>query len=770
MTLIPLLSLVPLAAAPAQAERIPVLVVSGANNHDWEWTTPSLAAILEESGRFEVEITYEPAKDLADRARLDALEAVVLDYNGGPWGDAAQETFLAAVKDGLGVVVIHAANNSGNGWPEYERLVGDLWRQGTGHGSFHAFDVEVVDRDHPVTRTLPTILKHPDELYHNLVNVHGVDRRVLATAFSAKETGGTGEDEPMILVRDYGKGRVFHTPLGHVWKNVPTSQASHRDPQFRGLVVRGTEWAARGTVDGAVEHLDLDVLLDVTNGLEDLAEGWTSLTDPSLWTAFGGGALPDGWRFDDDLIVREARAGDIVTRDLYGDFELAFEWKATVAGNSGIKYRIPGDAERAVGPEYQLLDPAAPTENAEHRAGALYDVVPAGISPALPWSYFHSSRIVVRGSRIEHWLDGVMVAKADTSSAEWKKAVADSKFKDVAGFAAVGPGRILLQDHGDEVWIRGLQIRALESDDAAREDFELVFPDEDLSRWSNVGDAVYAVENGTLIGRAGPRQQQSFLVSDATFGDFELQVDVRIAVEGNSGIQLRSHVNDEGRLYGYQAEIDPTDRAWSAGIFDEGRRGWLADLKGNDAAREAFDLEGWNRYRIECDGPRIRTWLNGVPAADLLDGADLTGRLGFQIHGGDDDIEIQWRDPWLRTSGRHAWVDFDEDALIFDMTRSRGVRMDVEGDLVEVWLTDEEDEVLRVVPISSHERWSDDEKNRTTLLWADDRLVVQIGDRTTHDVTAPGATSAGIYQPLSSPVVTGRQRCLPAVDAEDRRR
>ena len=184
-----------------------------------------------------------------------------------------------------------------------------------------------------------------------------------------------------------------------------------------------------------------------------------------------------------------------------------------------------------------------------------------------------------------------------------------------------------------------------------------------LFRSTNVGDATYRVEGDQLIGNAGPRRRQSFLVSKEAFHDFELVVGVRIAVLGNSGIQLRSHVNAGGQLYGYQAEIDPTDRSWSAGIYDEGRRGWLDPLDDNPAARAAFDREGWNEYRIRCVGPRIRTWVNGVPAADLLDGADLEGSLGFQIHGGDDDIEMRWRDARVRDLGAHAWVPAENGAL-----------------------------------------------------------------------------------------------------------
>ena len=162
-----------------------VLVVSGANNHDWEWTTPSLVSILEESGRFAVEVSYDPSRELATNEQLHELDAIVLDYNGPRWGEAAEQNFLNAVRCGVGVVVVHAANNAFPGWREYEELVGLLWREGTGHGRFHAFDVEISDRDHPVTHTLPTLIAHPDELYHRLVNPHAVDNRVLGWALSA---------------------------------------------------------------------------------------------------------------------------------------------------------------------------------------------------------------------------------------------------------------------------------------------------------------------------------------------------------------------------------------------------------------------------------------------------------------------------------------------------------------------------------------------------------------------------------------------------------
>ncbi|TAJ21541.1 MAG: DUF1080 domain-containing protein, partial [Planctomycetota bacterium] len=167
-----------------------------------------------------------------------------------------------------------------------------------------------------------------------------------------------------------------------------------------------------------------------------------------------------------------------------------------------------------------------------------------------------------------------------------------------------------------------------------------LFDGRTLGGWHALGDALYTVEPGELnraeiVGKVGGGAQ-SFLVSDRAFADFELELELRNEAPGNSGVQLRSHVNDKGRLYGYQIEIDPSVRAWSGGLYDEARRGWLDDLSDDEAARKAFKPGAWNRYRIVCDGPWIRAWVNGVPTADRLDPLDLEGHFALQVHSGKD--------------------------------------------------------------------------------------------------------------------------------------
>lgn len=174
-----------------------------------------------------------------------------------------------------------------------------------------------------------------------------------------------------------------------------------------------------------------------------------------------------------------------------------------------------------------------------------------------------------------------------------------------------------------------------------------------IEGWRALGDALWSVEDGAIRGKVGGGKQ-SFLATERAYGDFVLEVDVKLLGEGNSGIQVRSHQKDDGRVYGYQIEIDPSERAWSGGLYDEGRRGWLNDLSKNEAGRAAFRKGDWNRYRIECEGPWIRAWVNGVPTADWIDPLDLEGFIALQVHSG-KTTDVLWRNLAIEDRGRHAW-------------------------------------------------------------------------------------------------------------------
>ena len=182
--------------------------------------------------------------------------------------------------------------------------------------------------------------------------------------------------------------------------------------------------------------------------------------------------------------------------------------------------------------------------------------------------------------------------------------------------------------------------------------------------WKVVGGpAQYRFEAGPdgdrILHGSGNSPRNAFLVDPRVTGDFLLEFEVLIDRDGgNSGVQVRSAV-DGGRMVGYQIEIDPSPRSWSGGLYDEGRRGWLASLADNADARSAFVPGRWNRYTVLAIGPRIRTWINDVPAIDHVDFIDPAGRIGLQVHGG--RCEVRWRKLRIADLGMRSLATWSPD-------------------------------------------------------------------------------------------------------------
>ena len=229
------------------AGKIRTLILSGDNNHDWKLSTPFCWLLLGRSGRFDVTVTVDPTETLEDLETVKRFDLLFSDYNGPDWGPDAQRNFEQAVREGTGLVILHAADNAFPGWVAYEKMAALLWREGTGHGRFHEFPVTITDKEHPITRGLEDF-RMVDELYHRLVHLHDAPHRVLATAHSSEESGGTGCDEPVMLVTEFGKGRVFHMVLGHVWESDEPDLRAFENPDFQKALLRGCEWAATGDV------------------------------------------------------------------------------------------------------------------------------------------------------------------------------------------------------------------------------------------------------------------------------------------------------------------------------------------------------------------------------------------------------------------------------------------------------------------------------------------------------------------------------------------
>jgi len=199
-----------------------------------------------------------------------------------------------------------------------------------------------------------------------------------------------------------------------------------------------------------------------------LAQEWQSLLEDSSfskWTGRDSKPPGAGWQVKEGVLHRAAAAGDLVSKDEFLNFEFEFEWKISGKGNSGVKYRVSDYAPLGahVGIEYQLLDDQGHSNGKVQKTsnGSLYDLLPpVSVKKLHPAGEWNSSRIVVQGNAIEHWLNGEKVVSVTVGSEPWKVALAQSKFRRAAEFGTK-KGRLLLQDHGDEVWFRKLRVRAL---------------------------------------------------------------------------------------------------------------------------------------------------------------------------------------------------------------------------------------------------------------------------------------------------------------------
>lgn len=267
-----------LAFSAQAADKLKVLILDGQNNHNWAVTTPVMKQSLEASGVFSVDVsTAPPDKKKAKPDQVAGLDdawkawrpkfsdyaAVISNYNGQRWPAEVEKAFVDYVSKGGGFVCVHAANNSFSDWPEYNAMIGvggwggrneksgpklyvvngKLMRDtspgaGGHHGKQHEFQVTVHNPEHPITKGMPPVWMHSQDELYNSLRGPAENLEVLASAIS--ET--TNNAEPMMLVLNYGQGRVFHTPMGH-------ADYSMACKGFQETLERGTEWAATGKVE-----------------------------------------------------------------------------------------------------------------------------------------------------------------------------------------------------------------------------------------------------------------------------------------------------------------------------------------------------------------------------------------------------------------------------------------------------------------------------------------------------------------------------------------
>ncbi|MFT2008236.1 DUF1080 domain-containing protein [Pontibacter sp. 13R65] len=185
----------------------------------------------------------------------------------------------------------------------------------------------------------------------------------------------------------------------------------------------------------------------------------------------------------------------------------------------------------------------------------------------------------------------------------------------------------------------GCSQKSQKSEQVSSDNWTNLFDGKTLDGWKRVaGEAPYEVKDGAIVGTTIANTPNTFLVTEKEYGDFVLELDAMVESNGsNSGIQTRSHFdpeanNGKGRVYGRQVEFDPSERAWTGGIYDEARRGWLYPLSLNPEARQAFKMGEYNKIKIECIGNETKTWINDVPVAYVVDTLDPSGFIGLQVH------------------------------------------------------------------------------------------------------------------------------------------
>ncbi|MBB81849.1 MAG: trehalose utilization [Verrucomicrobiaceae bacterium] len=248
----------------AGGDKIKVLLIDGQNNHDWRRCSPVMTSTLEASGKFTVHTETVTEADVIDWiVDFSAYDVVLSNYNGKPWQEKTQKAFVKYIEEGGNLVVVHAADNSFREWKEYNLMIGlggwggrnekdgpyVYWKDGKvvrdnskgrggSHGRAWEYKVVVRDTEHPITKGLPKeFLQAKEELYDRLRGP-GENMKILATALAK---GGSERHEPVLMTITYGKGRIFHTVMGHDSKSM-------LGVAFQETLLRGTEWAATGKV------------------------------------------------------------------------------------------------------------------------------------------------------------------------------------------------------------------------------------------------------------------------------------------------------------------------------------------------------------------------------------------------------------------------------------------------------------------------------------------------------------------------------------------
>lgn len=391
---------------------------------------------------------------------------------------------------------------------------------------------------------------------------------------------------------------------------------------------------------------------------EEKAQGWELLFNGKTlngWRDYNGETLTAPWFAEDGMIQAKGEGADehgyIVTDKIYENFEMAWEWKIADGGNSGVLYHVVERPQYSVpyvtGPEYQLIDDVGfpqPLKDWQKTAAdyAMYpaDTATLTIKPAGEWNI---SKIVFDNGRVEHWLNGEKVVEFEAWTEDWFARKNSGKWENAPEYGLAKKGVICLQDHGSAAWFRNVKIKEL-----PRKTKEVsLFNGTDLTGWEVYGTEKWYVKDGLLVCESGPEKKYGYLATREYYDDFDLTLEFKQEADGNSGVFLRSFIEPEVKVNGWQVEVAPKGKD-TGGIYESYGRGWLVQIP--DEKEEILKEGDWNTMRIVVKGDSVKTYLNGEEMVDLTDEkiGKAQGRIALQIHDG-GGIKVLWRNLNLKT-------------------------------------------------------------------------------------------------------------------------
>lgn len=380
----------------------------------------------------------------------------------------------------------------------------------------------------------------------------------------------------------------------------------------------------------------------------EAAAGWKVLfdgTNTDAWRGYRRPTFPStGWKIEDGTlrVVAGGGGGDIITREQYGDFELELEFKVAPKANSGIMYLVSErhGASWQSGPEFQVLDDAGHNLKADHphSAGALYDMyTPAAGKKARAAGEWNQVRIRHHNGVLQHWLNGVKVVEAVTTSEEWKQRIAGSKFKEYAGFGVLPKGHIALQEHGDDVWYRNIRVRDLA---APMLNEKALFDGQSLAGWTahlNDGgklEDVWSVEDGVLTCKGNP---VGYIRTTERYTSYVLKLEWRFPGQpGNSGVLCRVQEPDTVWPKSIEAQLHSGNAGdfWNIGEFAMKADPSRTNGRNTKAThRSERPLGEWNAYEIIVDGPTVVLKVNGEELNRATECAAIPGFIALQSEG-----------------------------------------------------------------------------------------------------------------------------------------